>query len=165
MNGRSYTLDLGGAPWGEDCAQLGHTPDFDNVNRAEVAIYRAALIAIHGVPPTGIELRSRTNRHDFGAYRTLEAVIDPDQDDGTQGSYIDRLEQGVERWFHADFSPPQPGTLETATATACFCTNAIRGAISSTRPLPNGTFFPAEFEHLNINLRTAYPEIAANAIT
>ena len=30
------TIDLGGAPANEDCAQLGHTPDFAAVNRLEV---------------------------------------------------------------------------------------------------------------------------------
>jgi hypothetical protein len=32
------TLDLGGAPWNEDCAQIGHTPNFDLVNTAEAML-------------------------------------------------------------------------------------------------------------------------------
>ncbi len=37
----SDIIDLGGAPANEDCAQLGHTPDFERLNRLEVATYRA----------------------------------------------------------------------------------------------------------------------------
>ena len=29
----SDIIDLGGAPANEDCAQLGHTPDFERLNR------------------------------------------------------------------------------------------------------------------------------------
>ena len=47
----NWTLDLGGAPWNEDCAQIGHTPNFDLVNTAEAMLYRAALIAVAGLPP------------------------------------------------------------------------------------------------------------------
>jgi len=39
----SDIIDLGGAPANEDCAQLGHTPDFERLNRLEVAAYRAAM--------------------------------------------------------------------------------------------------------------------------
>ena len=164
MNQQTYTIDLGGAPWGEDCAQIGHTPNFANVNRAEVALYRAALIALLGEPPEGIELRSCANRHDFGTYRTLEALVDPGRDDGSHAAYIEQLETGIERWFHAGFAPPSAPQLENATAIAKFCTDAIRGAINTTRPLPAGDFFPAEFQTLNGNLRAAFPDIAATAL-
>ena len=82
----NWTLDLGGAPTNEDCAQIGHTPNFDLVNTAEATLYRAALIAVAGPLPAGISLRIKANRHDFGAYRTVEAIIDNDQDDGSQGA-------------------------------------------------------------------------------
>src|SRR3546814_11874262 len=66
----SDIIDLGGAPGHEDCAQLGHTPDFERLNRLEVAAYRAAVIARFGPPPDGCALVFITNRHDFGIYRT-----------------------------------------------------------------------------------------------
>src|SRR3546814_8928096 len=69
---------LGGAPANEDCAQLGHTPDFERLNRLEVAAYRAAVIARCGPPPDGCALISITNRPDFGIYRTLGLRIDAD---------------------------------------------------------------------------------------
>src|SRR3546814_12289724 len=61
----SNIIDLGGAPANEDCAQLGHTPDFERLNRLEVAAYRAAVIARCGPPPDGCALISITTRHDF----------------------------------------------------------------------------------------------------
>ena len=164
MNAKPYTIDLGGSPFGEDCAQLGHTPGFAMVNRAEVALYRAGLIALYGMPPEGIELRSHANRHDFGTYRTLEAAVDPSKDDGSHGDYLEKVEAGFERWFNAGITPPDFRQPENATQAARLVNDAIRRAINTTRPLPTGGFFPAEVETLNTNLRTAFPEVAEAAM-
>ena len=78
----SDIIDLGGAPANEDCAQLGHTPDFERLNRLEVAAYRAAIIARFGPPPDGwdrtpvIAMRSpetfrNTARRDTNVSRAL----------------------------------------------------------------------------------------------
>jgi hypothetical protein len=72
----SDIIDLGGAPANEDCAQLGHTPDFERLNRLEVAAYRAAIIGRFGPPPDGCTLVSVTNRHDFGVYYSLGLKVD-----------------------------------------------------------------------------------------
>ena len=37
------TIHLGDAPANEDCTQLARTPDFDPLNRLEVAVYAAAF--------------------------------------------------------------------------------------------------------------------------
>ena len=58
-----WALDLEGAPTNEDCAQIGHTPNFDLVNAAEAMLYRAALIAVAGPPPAGITLRCPSSEH------------------------------------------------------------------------------------------------------
>ncbi len=101
MTGRTWTIDCGGAPWGEDCAQVGHTPNFVAVNQAEVAIYKAALTAVAGLPPEGITLRIKANPHDFGTYRTVEAVVDANcGDTRPHNQYLDLLETGVEFWRH-----------------------------------------------------------------
>ena len=157
---RPYSMDLDGAPWGENCAQLGQTENFALVNEAEVALYRAALIAKAGPPPEGIELRIKTNEHDFGVYRTLEVVAKTSDLAEANSEYIDMLEEGLERWFHASFSPPDYSSLRTRDDLAGFLATAIRGAISSTRPLPSGEFFPPDFATLNANLRSAFPEHA-----
>ena len=61
-----YFIDLGGAPANEECAQLGHTPGFDDVNTYEMAAYQIGIIARFGPPPSGCRLATLANRHDFG---------------------------------------------------------------------------------------------------
>lgn len=158
----SCTMDLGGAPWGEDCAQIGHTPNFNKVNAAEVALYRAALIAKYGQPPKGIRLQPKANDHDFGRYHTLEAVIECD-DDPVAEAYLAKIDKGIERWFHAGFSPPDFSALEKTNDVIGFVTRAIRGAINTTRPISDGSFFPPDFETLHNNLNSAFePEGTAH---
>jgi len=164
MKTSAYTIDLGSGPWGEDCAQIGHTPNFDHANRAELEIYKAALIAHYGPPPPGISFDLRSNPHDFGTYQTLEASIDHTQDDGAQRPYLDHIEAGIERWHHAGFSCPEIDQLRTATDVADAIETAIRGAINTTRPLPSGEYFPPEFRGLNEHLKAAFPSIASTAI-
>jgi hypothetical protein len=59
-----------------DCAQLGPTHDFAELNRLELACYEAELRARQGAPSDGCACRRRGNRHDFGTYRTLALDID-----------------------------------------------------------------------------------------
>src|SRR3546814_7922515 len=91
----SDIIDLGGAPGHEDCAQLGHTPDFERLNRLEVAAYRAAVIARFGPPPDGCALVFITNRHDFGIYRTLGLKVDAGayRRDPSVAAYVERSEE------------------------------------------------------------------------
>ena len=100
------TIDLGGAPANEDCAQLGHTPDFAAVNRLEVDAYRAALIALFGTPPEGCALTAQPNHHDFGTYTTLAFVIGDDADLGPARAYAEAVEEGIGSWLEAGMAPP-----------------------------------------------------------
>src|SRR3546814_10090920 len=90
-------IDLGGTPANEDCAQIGHTPDFERLNRLEVATYRAAVIARCGPPPDGCALISITNRHDFGIYRTLGLRIDAGafRRDPSVAAYAEAVQDGL----------------------------------------------------------------------
>lgn len=165
MTGRTWTMDCGGAPWGEDCAQVGHTPNFAAVNHAEAAIYKAALTAVAGIPPEGITLRIKANPHDFGTYRTVEAVIDESCGDTRKHNhYLDVLETGVEFWLRAGFQRPDFTKLEKADDTTAFVAEAIMSAMRITRPGPNGGFFPRENEELHGNLLAAYPQLAERAL-
>src|SRR3546814_8370009 len=104
----SDIIDLGGAPGHEDCAQLGHTPDFERLNRLEVAAYRAAVIARFGPPPDGCALVFITNRHDFGIYRTLGLKVDAGayRRDPSVAAYVEAAQDGLARWVEAGFAPP-----------------------------------------------------------
>jgi hypothetical protein len=158
----NWTLDLGGAPWNEDCAQIGHTPNFDLVNTAEAMLYRAALIAVAGLPPPGITLRIKDNAHDFGTYKTVEANVDNEQDDGSHGSY---LETGIAFWHQAGFAPPEFGKLTASNQLAGFVVDAVASALRITRPSSAGAFFPASSGPLHRNLTAAFPEAAQRAFS
>lgn len=159
---KTYTVDLGGSPWGEDCAQIGHTPNFDCVNAAEVTLYRAALIARYGQPPKGLTISPKANDHDFGRYHTLEAEVQR-PDDPIVNAYLEQIEKGIERWFHAGFAPPDYSVLRDSNDVIGFITRSIEGAINTTRPMSDGSFFPPDFENLHNNLKTAFqPGKASN---
>lgn len=100
-----YTIDIGAAPANAECAQLGQTPDFERVNRYEIAAYRLAIIAVHGAPPSGCSLKAQANRHDFGTYRTLILQIEDDAAPEAQ-AYAEAVEDGLSSWLEACISPP-----------------------------------------------------------
>ena len=158
-----WTLDLGGAPTNEDCAQIGHPPNFDLVNTAEAMLYRAALIAVAGSPPAGIILRIKANPHDFGTYRTVEARIDDDQDDGSYASYLETLETGIAFWHQAGFAPPEFGKLTASDQLAGFVVETLASALRITRPTSTGAFFPESSGPIHRNLTAAFPEAAQRA--
>lgn len=159
-----WTLDLGGAPWNEDCAQIGHTPNFDLVNTAQATLYRAALIAVAGPVPAGISLRIKANAHDFGTYRTVEASIDDEQDDGSHTGYLDILETGIAFWHQAGFAPPDFGKLTASDQLAAFVMDAVASALRITRPSSTGAFFPASSGPIHRHLCAAFPEAAQSAL-
>ena len=155
------TIDLGGAPANEDCAQLGHTPDFDTVNRFEVLAYRAALIAVHGAPPAGCRLLSVENRHDFGDYATLALVIADDAELAAARDYADRVEDGLGSWLEAGMAPPITYDDGEATFEKASVPDIVLGALMTTRPDDRGRFPIPAFAKLHANLTAAFPEIAA----
>ena len=161
----NWTLDLGGAPWNEDCAQIGHTPNFDLVNTAEAMLYRAALIGVAGSPPAGISLRIKANAHDFGTYRTVEASVDDERDDGSHASYLETLEIGIAFWHQAGFAPPEFGQLTASNQLAGFVVDAVASALRITRPGSTGAFFPESSGSLHRNLTAAFPEAAQRAFS
>lgn len=158
-------IDLGGAPANEDCAQLGHTPDFERLNRLEVATYRAALIARFGVPPDGCALVSITNRHDFGIYRTLGLKIDGlVLRSESVAAYVAAVENGLASWIEAGFAPPvryEDGAAPRVDRSPI--DDIVMGALLATRPEPSGRFAIPDFEILHRNLAAAYPASAEAA--
>ncbi|SLK09217.1 hypothetical protein [Novosphingobium mathurense] len=140
-----YYIEIGAAPWNEDCAQLGQTPDFATINRLEVDAYRGAMIAAYGPPPKGITFAIRSNPHDFGTYRELAVKVDKnDFEDATAAEYLDKLENGLTSWISAGFTAPVsylPGAQTRKNAANV--NDLIRSAKMVTRPMSDGRFFPA----------------------
>lgn len=155
------TIDLGGAPANEDCAQLGHTPNFASVNRFEVLAYRAAVIAVHGTPPAGCRLATIDNRHDFGAYITLALVIADDAHLALARDYAHRVEDGPASWLEAGMAPPITYDDAEAIFEKDDVAGVVLGALMTTRPDDRGRFPIPAFATLHGNLTAAFPEIAA----
>jgi hypothetical protein len=97
-------MNIGPVPYDEACAQLGSTPDFAEVARAECRAYRAALIAHYGCPPEEAELRIVGSPHDFGTYYEVYVVYDAEISAAVDYALI--VEQGLARWEEADFLAP-----------------------------------------------------------
>ena len=155
-------LDLGGAPANEDCAQLGHTNDFQRINQFEVHAYRIALIAVHGLPPQGCQLRPYINHHDFGMYRTLVLEIAADAPIAEARCYANKVEDGLSSWTEACISPPITYDGEIATIARASREELVLGALMTTRPRPDGAFPLTAFETIHSNLAAAFPAEAAS---
>lgn len=156
--------DIGGAPAGVPCAQLGTTSNFLCHNLLEVETYKAALVARHGAPPDGGSLIVRANTHDFGVYYTLQV-----RDDGRSAAsttWFDECSRGLDSWIEAGFrSPVEYDRDYQAQSTAGDVNAVIRSALSITRPSPSGGFPINDFVTLHANLSAAYPVIAAQLKT
>lgn len=155
------TVELGGAPWQEDCAQVGQTPDFIRVNDFEVRCYRAALIGLHGSPPEHCELRPRLNAHDFGSYRTLELAIGDQAAMRAARAYAERMEQGVATWLAAGMAAPVTYEGAVATLHKRSVADVVFGALLTTRPAIGGRFPLPAFATIHANLSAAFPAVAA----
>jgi hypothetical protein len=162
----TYSVEIGAAPVNEECAQLGQTKNFETINRLEVRLYRAAIIAKYGVPPDGVTLRARANAHDFGTYRELVAEISDDKaDDTAAADYLAQVEDGLFSWLCAGFAPPiryEPGGI--ADVGGRTFDQILAGAMMMTRPRPDGSFFPPDNETLHRNLCGGFPDLVPDCL-
>jgi hypothetical protein len=86
--------DLDTTPCDEECAQLGHTPQYGAIARGEAHVYAAALQAFYGPAPAGTRFAAKSNQHDFGTYYSLEFIVDTVHTSEIR-HYADQLEQGL----------------------------------------------------------------------
>jgi len=157
---RHRLFELGAGPANEPCAQLGQTPEFECVNRHELLVFQAAVIAANGVPPAPLEFAVIANAHDFGTYWTLwivsqVAVLPP----GAR-RWLDGLDV-PSSWISAGFPPPV-----TYAGSSLLCVrpfpDVIAGALRISRPREDGSFFPPANAVLHRNLEATYfPMLAA----
>jgi len=89
-------LDIGSAPYGEDCAQVGSS-GYQFRARLECRAYLHQLIRMFGEPPAGCSLIIRSYPHDFGSYYSVEAGYRCDDEQAAE--YAFRCEgEGPELW-------------------------------------------------------------------
>jgi len=87
-------VEIGGAPAGEQCAQLG-SRDYNYSERAhlECDAFIAQLKRQFGPPPEGARIGTKSNAHDFGTY--YEVVV-----------YHDGSEAAVEYAYNVENNAP-----------------------------------------------------------
>jgi hypothetical protein len=158
----SYTIDIGAAPANSDCAQLGQTENFDEINRYEIAAYRLAIIAVHGASPQGCCLKAQRNPHDFGTYRTLVLQVDDDGAPGVQ-AYAEAVEDGLGSWLEACIAPPVVYDGKRAAIERPQIDDIAIGILIATRADKDGRFAIPAFEAINANLSAAFPHLAEAA--
>jgi len=99
------TIDIGGAPYEEDCAQIGEKFDRGpELNQLECRAFITALRRVYGDEPEGAQLKIRANHHDFGTYREVVCVYDTDSQ--AASAYAQRVEKSIARWRDAGMIAP-----------------------------------------------------------
>jgi hypothetical protein len=102
--------EIGGTPYQCDCAQLGFTPDFDELNIIECKAYIVALRRAYGDPPKGVRLAVKANEHDFGVYREAAVKYDydnlSDEETSAAQQYVCSVTRGLAHWSDARMSAP-----------------------------------------------------------
>lgn len=105
MSDTIETVEIGGAPYEADCAQIGEKfPDGPRLNRLECSAYIEALRRVHGQEPAGSELRTKSNAHEFGTYR--EVVYRYDHTNEAHRAYAVKAERGLAKWADARMTAP-----------------------------------------------------------
>jgi hypothetical protein len=152
------TYELETTPCDEDCAQVGHTPDYAVIARCEALIHAAALQAFHGPAPAGTRFKVKANGHDFGTYYSLAFIADT-RPTAEIHDYLAKLEEGLNTWLQAGFTAPYNYAVRSYQECRPL-DDAIQGALSVTRPYPDGRWPYPDAQRLHTNLRAAYPDIA-----
>ncbi len=85
------TIELGSAPVGEDCAQVGSDDYYERAPK-ECARYKQQLMkqyeAEHGQPlPEGAKLITKSNSHDFGTYYEVAIKFDEADEQAAEAAY------------------------------------------------------------------------------
>ena len=161
------TIELSGTPWDEPCAQIWRDsdPDASLRSREEALTYRAALIAVCGVPPQGYAIDVAGHDHDFGRYYMARLVCPTDGALHDVG-YEVLVERGLAHWHEAVMPAPYsygPNRECTAICNVSPSREAIERALIASRPSPDGRFALDLFAQIHANLRAAYPAHAARA--
>jgi hypothetical protein len=83
-------LDLGSAPWNEDCASVGED-GYEVRARRECRALIGQLKRVCGDPPAGVRFRIASNPHDFGTYYSV--VVEYDGNDAEAAAYAQRCDE------------------------------------------------------------------------
>lgn len=105
---RDY-VDIGPAPAGEDCAQVGTDKYYDKAQR-ECKAFRNQLRRLHGVEPAGARIGIKSNPHDFGTYYEVVCYYDDSIPDSV--NYAFKLEGESPELWDDEAKAELAGTVE-----------------------------------------------------
>lgn len=80
------TLNIGSAPFEENCAQLGGRL-YEELSRMECAAFKEQIIRKLGDPPGSARVVVKSFPHDFGSYREVCVVFDDEDEPATEYAY------------------------------------------------------------------------------
>lgn len=90
------SIDLGSAPWNEECASVGDD-DYGTRARRECRALIGQLKRVCGQPSPSVRFRVAANPHDFGTYYSV--VVEYDGDDASAAAYAQQCDEATpEEW-------------------------------------------------------------------
>lgn len=90
-------LNIGSSPYGEDCAQLNKTPNYETVARRECEVFKQQIRRELGDEPRTAKLRTKSFPHDFGDY--FEVIVEFEDTNMKAVDYAFLVEGSApERW-------------------------------------------------------------------
>lgn len=84
------SIDLGSAPWNEECASVGDE-DYSARAHRECWALIGQLKRSCGDPPAAVRFRIASNPHDFGTYCSV--VVEYDGNDAEAAAYAQRSDE------------------------------------------------------------------------
>ncbi|MEF3304270.1 hypothetical protein PV407_13940 [Paenibacillus sp. GYB003] len=92
-------LELGPAPYEEDCVQVRVNVDYKPAMKEECERFIELLKKINGVPPEGAYFTIKWNSHDFGPYADVRIVFDDENEAHVEYAY--KVENNIPaHWDH-----------------------------------------------------------------
>jgi hypothetical protein len=101
---REY-IELGQAPYEEDCSQVG-TPDYHINARRECQSYIMAIRNYLGQEPDGAELRVKSFWHDFNQYMEVVCYYDESKPDSVDYAFMCEAKAPA-TWSDGGVKPPR----------------------------------------------------------
>lgn len=93
---------LGPVPCGENCAQLGHTPDYNVVARKECRAYINQLSRQFRNAPIGVYLKTKWNKYDLGVGEVAEypeVIVCFDENDENACDFAQKMESSLPEFW------------------------------------------------------------------
>jgi hypothetical protein len=90
-------INIGSAPWSEECAQVG-TDDYPERSRRECVAFLHQIRRIVGPEPPGAVLVIKSFPHDFGSYREVCCRYSDENEAAMDYAFACEGHRGLDQW-------------------------------------------------------------------